>query len=919
MSPRLLANLTRASWLALGIVIIAFGIVLTTSTQAQSTPERPAVGVASDTLTAPLETGTATTTALPSATVPPGFCGPFEDVSSSRPDYAQILCSSCHGFMEAYQCGQSPQEPCGPQGYPYYRPDFQFNSIKTEIAKVLSLAAGFNEDPGPQVVEDVPPGHPYYDYVNRMWNRGIMSGFPCGGPGEPCGPDNLPYFRPYSTQTRGQFAKTLSNTLGLGGTPAGQTFEDVPPSSTFYVFIQGLAKQGLARGFPCGTTPQEPCIFPDNRPYFRPNAIFSPTRAEMAAWVADAFYPACQVSTSTPTPTVTGTPPTSTPTRTATPTYTATNTPPPTSTSTRTYTATPSPIPTCQSGWRVVPSANAGSSTNNLYAIDALAPNDVWAVGDYNDSATSNESGTLIEHWNGVQWTVVPSPNNGTAPNHLFGVSAVASNDVWAVGRYFVDDETSMMLVEHWDGSTWSIVPTPDVEPPFDSRLTAVSAVASNDVWAVGAYFNGNIGRTLTLHWDGTEWSIVPSLSPGGEDDYFNAVSASASDDVWAVGSFYDGTEEGTLIEHWDGTEWSVVPSPGNGILSGVVAIDPDDAWAVGMQSGIGASQTLIEHWDGSTWSIVPSPSLGANLNNLKSISASAPNDIWAVGFYADANFSYSTLIEHWDGAQWSVVASPAEEPGNSLLYGVTALNSSDAWASGTSPAGNPGFGTLTEHYVVCVQPTSTPTPCPYTFCDVPPDNPFYAPITCLTNRGIMSGYSDGTFRPGNEITRGQIAKVVSNAANINDDPGPQIFEDVDSANPFYTWINRLSNQGFMSGYQCGGAGEPCSPPDNLPYFRPFANATRGQLAKIVSNAAGVAGTPTGQTYADVPGTHPFYLWIMRLTSLGVMSGYPCGSENEPCDGANRPYFRPFNNVTRGQASKIVANTFYPNCQPPGR
>ncbi len=121
-----------------------------------------------------------------------------------------------------------------------------------------------------------------------------------------------------------------------------------------------------------------------------------------------------------------------------------------------------------------------------------------------------------------------------------------------------------------------------------------------------------------------------------------------------------------------------------------------------------------------------------------------------------------------------------------------------------------------------------------------------------------------------------------------------------------------------MGGYTCGGEGEPCGA-DNKPYFRPSANATRGQLAKIVSNAAGLIGTPTNTFYTDVPPTHPFYLWIMRLTTLGVMSGYSCGGPDEPCDEANRPYFRPFANVTRGQASKIVSNTFYPNCQTPSR
>jgi hypothetical protein len=160
---------------------------------------------------------------------------------------------------------------------------------------------------------------------------------------------------------------------------------------------------------------------------------------------------------------------------------------------------------------------------------------------------------------------------------------------------------------------------------------------------------------------------------------------------------------------------------------------------------------------------------------------------------------------------------------------------------------------------------------------------------------------------------------MVSNAAAFSDDPNPQIFEDVDPLNAFYTWVNRLARRGHMSGYPCGSVPEePCIAPDNRPYFRPSANATRGQLARIVSSTAGIGGDPTGQFYADVAEDHTFYAWIMRLTNLGVMGGYPCGGEGEPCDGQNRPYFRPYHDVTRGQASKIVANTFFPGCQTPG-
>jgi len=184
-----------------------------------------------------------------------------------------------------------------------------------------------------------------------------------------------------------------------------------------------------------------------------------------------------------------------------------------------------------------------------------------------------------------------------------------------------------------------------------------------------------------------------------------------------------------------------------------------------------------------------------------------------------------------------------------------------------------------------------------------------------LTCRGIVSGYADGTFRPNNQVTRGQLAKIVSNAANFTENPNPQMFEDVTPANTFYQWINRLARRGYMSGYPCGGAGESCIN-GNRPYFRPTANATRGQTSKIVSNTAGYSEIPTAQTFQDVLPTHTFYREIQRLAARSIMQGYPCGGAGEPCL-TGKPYFRPSNIVTRGQSSKIVANTFFPECQTP--
>ncbi|HUS16726.1 MAG TPA: S-layer homology domain-containing protein, partial [Chloroflexia bacterium] len=218
----------------------------------------------------------------------------------------------------------------------------------------------------------------------------------------------------------------------------------------------------------------------------------------------------------------------------------------------------------------------------------------------------------------------------------------------------------------------------------------------------------------------------------------------------------------------------------------------------------------------------------------------------------------------------------------------------------------------------------ATTTPCPIQFTDVSPTDPFYPYIRCLVCRGIISGYSDGTYRGGNNLTRGQAAKIVSNAAGFSDavPSTQQSFEDVPMSDPFWVYIERLATRGYISGYQCGfpPAGN-CVPPANRPYFLTYNNITRGQISKVVANAAGLnnAIPSTQQTFADVPYGNAFWIYIERLAALNVISGYNCGGPGEPCDGQNRPYYRWTANVTRNQAAKIVANTFFPGCETPSR
>lgn len=208
-----------------------------------------------------------------------------------------------------------------------------------------------------------------------------------------------------------------------------------------------------------------------------------------------------------------------------------------------------------------------------------------------------------------------------------------------------------------------------------------------------------------------------------------------------------------------------------------------------------------------------------------------------------------------------------------------------------------------------------SPDGCDMNFSDVQLGHTYYQYVLCLYCRGIIGGYSDGTFRPNNDVTRGQLSKIVSESAGFNNNPGSQIFEDVPPGSTYYDYVNRLVQFGYINGYDCGGPGEPCTP-QGYRYFRPNAPASRGQIAKIVTQAAGWNDPAGAQSFQDVAPATTFYDYIQRLYAHNAVTGYPCGGPGEPCGGGNLPYFRPTNNVTRGQLTKIDVLAFFPSCVP---
>ena len=321
-------------------------------------------------------------------------------------------------------------------------------------------------------------------------------------------------------------------------------------------------------------------------------------------------------------------------------------------------------------GWQVVPSPNIGRIGSQLSSISAVNANDIWAVGYDFTKLYSNR--TLIEHWDGFSWQVVPSPNVGSDINFLYGVAALSANNVWAVGFY--RNGSLRTLIEHWDGTQWSVVPSPNVGAN-DNQLEGIVSLSANNIWAVGTYFNVQKPRanlTLIEHWNGSQWSVVRSPNTTETINDLTAVAALSANNIWAVGY---GETPGyiTLVEHWNGSKWSIVKSPNvpnsNSTLQGISILAPNNIWAAGFyyDNTSHRDATLIEHWNGSAWSIVQSANNGTNFDRLLAITALSANDVWAVGDDDNGTSTY-TLIEHWNGVSWKIVQSPNPGSGfNSL------------------------------------------------------------------------------------------------------------------------------------------------------------------------------------------------------------------------------------------------------------
>lgn len=255
------------------------------------------------------------------------------------------------------------------------------------------------------------------------------------------------------------------------------------------------------------------------------------------------------------------------------------------------------------------------------------------------------------EQWNGTTWTSDSTPTG--AQQSLSGVSCSAAAMCTAVGHYF-NGTINVTLAERWDGTSWSAEPTPNPTGSLDSAfLYSVSCSTSASCMAVGED-NDPSDVTLAEVWDGTTWSIVPTPNPAGETVRSDllSVSCTAPDACTAVG-FGQNTSVG-LAERWNGSVWTINPTPNPGgpaVLDSVSCTSATACTAVGYYRNGTQNVALAEQWNGTSWSITPTPTLVASTYSvLSGVSCPTPTSCIAVGDYVNASGTDVTLAESYSG-----------------------------------------------------------------------------------------------------------------------------------------------------------------------------------------------------------------------------------------------------------------------------
>jgi hypothetical protein len=182
--------------------------------------------------------------------------------------------------------------------------------------------------------------------------------------------------------------------------------------------------------------------------------------------------------------------------------------------------------------------------------VDAVSANDVWAVGQALTGTGPDQP--LVEHWNGSAWSVVTVPGAGSQNLLLDAVTISPSGDVWVAGEADSPAGGGQPLIEHYTpGAGWQVVALPGL--PKGANWSNLYGLAVNDgtVWAVGTYVDPVTDNSdeLLLRFDNGTWHTANVAAPGSGSNLPGAIT-SIDGQLWIAGLFDDGGSNLPLVLH---------------------------------------------------------------------------------------------------------------------------------------------------------------------------------------------------------------------------------------------------------------------------------------------------------------------------------------------------------------------------------
>lgn len=360
--------------------------------------------------------------------------------------------------------------------------------------------------------------------------------------------------------------------------------------------------------------------------------------------------------------------------------------------------------------------AGAASSTSaSLTAVACASASNCMAVGSYDLTSNTAVVFALSERWNGHGWSVVKIPEpTGATTVLLRGVACGGVANCTTVGEFYTSAfSPASALIEHWNGTKWSLQTAAAIKGATQSFLDDVACEGASSCTAVGYYENSSgDSQNVAEHWNGSKWSLEVTPDYSKQQSTLNGVACTSASNCTAVGQAWNTAQAWvTSAEHWNGHKWSLEVTPDapgavENYAQGVACASATNCMSVGytFSNHDETRLTLAEHMSGTAWKLETTLNPSAALepgNNLSRVACTSTSSCTTVGWDDNNRYVSLTLAEHWNGTSWAAMKTPNASAGTEggQLSGIACTSSSNCTAVGSDTNSKLVDATLAEHW----------------------------------------------------------------------------------------------------------------------------------------------------------------------------------------------------------------------------